>query len=434
MNTISPQVTATGTTENREKARAASLWLGYAPTGGRVSVRHDELKGKLLVAGHAADDVASLLAYACQEVGLKVLILDTDGHITERVSGYFETYDYTCFLYDAFQLEEEDGPRHSQLIAAAYTAAMDLSSEEEAIMNAAMQKLTMQDTRASPVVLFDALEGVEGFRGFYIDKLKGRIGALKFLESAENGSFRSLLSLGSSIVSFRSAQYPQAMEVAAAAFVAKLLTMLPSARSKPDLVIMNDVHRLFRANPRPQHVNRLLGELLDASITVVLVSDQSHALSQALQDGFPSKILSSDAWNEGAEGRWKGNSREPILPNACVIADGHFGHQRTFIPRLFEVKTSEPRKGPGVVEQMPADDKLTALILDDVRQFDASTRASLIEFLSGDYGAESVKHELDRLESQGHIKLESKPVRSGDPMLVYTLTASGQRLLEMLHN
>jgi len=47
---------------------------------------------------------------------------------------------------------------------------------------------------------------------------------------------------------------------------------------------------------------------------------------------------------------------------------------------------------------------------------------------------EAVKHELDRLETQGHIKLESKPVRSGDPMTVYTLTPSGERLLEAMHN
>jgi hypothetical protein len=166
MNTISPQVTATGNDDRRENAHVASLWLGYAPTGGRMSVRYDELKGKLLVVGNAADDVASLLAYACQEVGLKVLILDTGGHITERVSGYFETYDFTCFLYDAFQLDEEERQRQSQLIAAAYTTALDLSSEEEAIMNAAMHHLEMVDNRASPVVLFEKVGEVEGFRGF----------------------------------------------------------------------------------------------------------------------------------------------------------------------------------------------------------------------------------------------------------------------------
>ena len=436
MTTNSP-ISATGRTEKQGKAHAASLWLGYAPTGGRVSMRYDELKGKLLVAGHAADGVATLLAYACQEVGLKVLLLDVDGHLSERISGYFQTYDYTCFLYDAFQFEEEEGgPRHSQLLAAAYTTAMDLDSEEEAIMNAAMHHLAMQDTRASPAVLYDALGVVEGFRGFYVDKLKGRVGGLKFLESAENGSFRTLLSLGSSLITFKSAMYPQATEIAAAAFLAKLLAILPTAGTKPDLIIMNDAHRLFRANPRPQHENRLLGELLDASMTVVMVSDQIHSLSQPLQNAFPVKILSSDAWNEGVESHWKENTREPILPNAFMIADGHFGHQRPFIARSLEVKTSEPRKGPAVLAEAQSEqpnDELTLLILTDVKRYAAPTRASLIEFLSGEYGTDSVKHELDRLHAQGHIKLESKQMRSGgDQTLMYRITESGDRLLEVL--
>ena len=431
----SPQTTAIQDTEGRDDSSAAPLWLGYSPTGGRASLRFDELKGKLLIAGHAADAITSLLALACQEAGLRVLVLDADGRISERISGYFETYDYTCFLYDAFQLEEEEGPRHSQLIAAAYTAALGLSSEEEAILNAGLHNLAMKETLASPTVVFDTLEGVEGFRGFYVDKLKGRIGALKFLESTENGSFRSLLALGSSIISFKSAKYPQAAEVAVSIFVAKILAVLPGAKTGPHLVIVNDAHRLFRANPRPQHVSRLLTELLEASITLVLVSDQSRALSEMVQDAFPTKILSSDAWNEGIEGRWKANGRDAILPNAFVLADGHFGHQRTIIPRYFESKTSEPRKGPGVIEQKPADEELTALVLEDIGRFSAPTRVSIIEYLSGDYGTEEVKHELDRLQAQGHIKHESKPVRSGgDPMLVYSITPSGQRLLEALRN
>ena len=434
MNSISPQPAVTRTTEKAVSSHATSLCLGYAPSGGRVCMRYDELKGKLLVAGHAADNLASLLAYACHEAGLRALILDVDGRLAERISGYFETYDYTCFLYDAFQMEEDCGPRHSQLIAAAYTAALGLSSEEEAIMNAAMHHLAMVDNRASPVVLFEKVGDVEGFRGFYVDKLKGRIASLKYLEAPENGSFRSLLSLGSSIVTFSGAQYPQAAEIAAVAYLAKLLAVLPEAKSKPDLVILNDAHRLFRGNPRPQHANRLLSELLDASVTVVSVTDQYDALSEALRDAFPTKLLASDVWNEGVENRWKGSTREPILPNAFVFADGHFGHQRTFIPRSFEAKVSEPRKGPGVIADQPPDDKLTALILDDIKRYAASTRNSLIDFLSGEYGAESVKHELDRLEAQGHIKLESKPVRSGDPMVVYTITPSGDRLLEALSN
>ncbi len=123
-----------------------------------------------------------------------------------------------------------------------------------------------------------------------------------------------------------------------------------------------------------------------------------------------------------------------MLPNSYVMADGHFGHQRTLIARTFEPRRAELRKGPPVVEaNRTHDDGLTLIVLDDIKRYGASTRASLIEFLSGEYGAERVQHELDRLHSQGHITLQEKEVRpGGPPMLVYALTPSGETLLEAL--
>ena len=431
MNSVSAPMTAGDGSAGKV---APSLWLGYAPGGGRVSLGYGDMKGRLLITGHSADDMASLVAYTASELGLKVLVLDLDGRFSERVSGYFQTYDYTCFLHDAFELEEEDGVRHCQLIAAAYTVTMDLTSEEESIMNAAMQKLMVQDTRASPAVMFEVTATVEGFRGFYVEKLQGRLAALKYLESPENGSVRSLLSLGSCIVNFGSASYPQAAELAAAVFIAKLLTMIRNSRTKPDMIVVNDVHRLFRAEPRPSHLSRLMNELLDAPVTVVLASDRKRALSGSIQDAIPVKLLSSDAWNDGFETRWKGKSREPVLPNTCVIVDGHYGNHRTFIPRAYERKTSEPRKGPGVLAPAKApDNELTRLILEDVRRFEAATRTSIIEFLSGEYGEEGVRKELDRLHAQGLIEFDSESPRTRDDgMLVYRLTDAGARLLEVL--
>jgi len=301
-------------------------------------------------------------------------------------------------------------------------------------MMAALHKLARGDIMASPAVLFEAIGTVEGFRGFYVEKLQGRIGAVKYLESAENGSLRSLMSLGGSLISFRSASYPQAMEIAAAAFVAKLLTVMQTAKTAPDLVIINGAHRIFRALPKIDHSNRLLTELLESRTTFVLASDERQFLSQPVQDAFQFKILSSDAWNKGAEERWKGNPREPILPNSYVIADGHFGHQRTLIARSFEPKRAELRKGPPAVESNRVhDEELTLIVLDDIKRYGASTRASLIEFLSGEYGAEAVQRELDRLHSQRHITLQEKEVRpGGPPMMVYALTPSGETLLEAL--
>jgi len=59
--------------------------------------------------------------------------------------------DFTCFLYDAFQLDEERGKKSHGNRFRLYTA-LDLSSEEEAIMNAAMHHLRWW-TKGKPVPL-----------------------------------------------------------------------------------------------------------------------------------------------------------------------------------------------------------------------------------------------------------------------------------------
>lgn len=419
--------------QGRENSR--DIWLGYAQTGGRVSVRLNEMRQRLLIGGQRSDELAALVAYAAREGELRTLVLDADGQLSRRVSGYLEPYDYTCFLHDAFQIEEDDPTRHGQLIAAAYTAALGLNSEEEAIVNSALHQLSSRDNRGSPAVVFDALEAVEGFRGFYVDKLKGRVGGLKFLESAENGSLRSVLSLGGCIISFGSARYPQAMEVATAAFVAKLIAVLPRAKAVPDVIIISGAHRVFRSIPAVQHGERLFSELLDCPGTFILASDQLHALSRTVQEAIPFKILSSEAWNQGVEARWKGNGREPVLPNACVVSDGRFGREKAFIARTFEQRFAEPRTGPAATDRVPSEreDELKVLILEDVLKHEAPTRLSLIEFLSAEYGPHLVERELDRLYAMECIRLETKEVRKGGPpMLVYTITDIGRRTLEAM--
>ncbi|MDG6926604.1 MAG: hypothetical protein JRN09_08625 [Nitrososphaerota archaeon] len=410
------------------------VWLGYAQTGGRVSLRLGETNQRLLVGGHGSAELSALLAYACRESGIRVLVLDIDGAVSRRVSGYMEHYDYTCFLHDAFHIEEDDSTRHGQLIASAYCTALGLDSEEEAIVDAALHKLSVHDNTASPAVLFDAMDGVEGFRGFYVDKLKGRIGGLKFLESAENGSVRSLLSLGGSIVNFSRARYQQAAEVASAVFLAKLLAMLPGASRAPEVIIVTGAHRIFGGLPRVQHRERLLSEVLDSGAAFILASSQLHALSDSAWEAFPNKLLSSDAWNEGTGDRSRERPHDPILPNASVIADAHFGQLRVFIPRNFEPRFEPARTGPETTEgRRRNDDELTAIVLEDIKRYETPTRTSIIEFLSAEYGTQTVEAELDRLFAAECIKLESRDSKpGGHGMLVYTITQRGLQTLEGL--
>jgi hypothetical protein len=409
--------------------------LGYAPAGGRVSLRLDETKRRLLVGGQRADEIASLLAFAAREEDLRVLVLDLDGHISERVAGYLAPYDYTYFLYDAFELEPDEEARHSRLIAAAYTTAMDLDAEEEAILDSAMQHLASEDQLANPPVVFNALDKVEGFRGFYVQKLQGRFGALKHLLTAQNGSFSNLLAFSGAVISFRNALYPQAVEVAASIYLAKLLVAMRKSTAKPDMVIINDAHRIFRGVPRLRHANRLFTELMDLPVNVVLASDQMHALNPLVLDAFHVKVFSSDEWNRIAPQRRNAGAVEPILPSSFVIENNLFGHRKTFIARGFEHRGSEAITGAlQETESLDEPDpKIMGLVLEEVAMYAAPTRLSLIEFLSGGYGEDTIKRQLDLLQAHGYIRLEKKEVRrGGEAMLAYGLTEKGVRQLEAL--
>jgi hypothetical protein len=191
-----------------------SVWLGYSQIGGAANLRIDELGGRLLILGGRANEMASLLAYASSEAGCKPLILDMDGHISSKVSGYLSAFRLADILYDLYRMDES-GPRaHGELLSSAYTAALDLTFEEEAILDAAMQNLAAQDNMASPPVVYDALSGTEGFRGFYVDKLKGRIGTLKSLDAADSSSLDQLLSRPEgAIVDLSGSGMPRAAEL-----------------------------------------------------------------------------------------------------------------------------------------------------------------------------------------------------------------------------
>ena len=53
--------------------------LGYMSTAGRFELSREDLRRGISILGHGADDVATLMAYACDEAGLKTLVLDLGG-------------------------------------------------------------------------------------------------------------------------------------------------------------------------------------------------------------------------------------------------------------------------------------------------------------------------------------------------------------------
>lgn len=400
-----------------------ALWLGHSQTGGRATITLDD-QARLAVRGARANEAAAILAVAALESGARVSVLDLGGAIETKASGHFETFDYNSFLYDSFRLSDDCGAWHAQMIAAAYTAALDFSSEEEAIVNSALQVLANQDNMASPPVLYDALGSVEGFRGFYVDKLKGRIGSLKHLDAANDQLLRRFLE-GNVLLSFRAAPYPQAAELAVALMLAKGLALVRSGLAPP-LIMVTDAHRIFRASPRFQHGNRLLSYLLGSPFSLAFASNQSCALNPALPDSCTAEILSSDLWH--AE---NGKAMPSVLPNSFVIMDRRSGTFNAFVPRMASARSAEPAP---MRTRRSANPALIRAILEEVERFPTATKDSIVSFLSAEHLAIDIEQELDGLHNDRYLILEPKETGVGPKILAYTLTETGSRRLQELRS
>lgn len=401
--------------------RSRKLWVGYSRSGGRAELELGGQPGTILLLGGRADEMVSLLSLSVQEAGLRALVLDLNCGLPRSVSGYFETMDFRSLLYDAFRIDERAGPLHAQMIAAAYAAALDLSSEEEAIMVSALQKLAAQDNMASPPVLFDALGAVEGFRGFYVDKLKGRIGSLKLLEGVEDGALRDATATNA-LVDFRGAPYPLAAELAASLFLAKLLATC-GPREESTAIFLTGAHRVFRSGPRLTHGNRLLIQLLEASFPVVMATGLERALNPLLLESCQSRVYSSDAWHR------RSGERSPVLPSFLVSEAPKTGQLTVFLPRLFPAKTGGTGANPSASEPNP---ELTRALLEEIDRYPLSTRESLVNYLSAEHLPGDINDELDRLHHAECVILESKEAGPGPDIFAYTLTEAGGRLLKEL--
>ncbi|HYA56699.1 MAG TPA: hypothetical protein VED22_07895 [Nitrososphaerales archaeon] len=401
-------------------------WLGYALDRSRGQIGVGGLGDRVLLLGRRAGDLATLVAYAFAEEGRRIVLLDVDGSISPEIRGYFRVFDYRSMLYEAFHLEGEDAT-HGQLVAAAYATALDLTSEEEAILSAALQKLEEQNDMATPSSLFDVLGSVEGFRGFYVDKLKGRIGALKLLETTRVESFDELMN-GRTMVSFDSAPYPQASELTAGLFIAKILYLLNRSERRPDGFLITGAHRLFRPPPSLHHCGRLIAHLLEAPVPLVMATPMPALLNEKLIESMAVRIYTSEAWNSRKDPR-----EAAALAYSYTICDDRSGVSIGFVPRFVRPKRSTGGPPPPR-HSSRASPELTRTILEEISRYDLANRQSVVSYLTPTFLAVDIGAEMDRLHSEGYLVLEPKRVGSGPRILAYTLTESGRRLLLELTN
>lgn len=399
-----------------------TLWLGYRTPSGRAQLELGTAGNKVLVVGARATDAARLLAYAAKESGRRPVVFDLDGALANSLSGHFTTFDYRSFLYDAFRLASSEA-WHSQLAAAAYTLALDLTTEEEAIIDSAMQKVASDGALLSPVAVRDVMGQVEGFRGFYVDKLSGRVGSLRLFDATDDQTFDSLVQ-GDVIVDFQRAPYPLAAELSASLFIAKALAVSHSEGKDLPPLILTDAHRLFRSSPRANHRDRLLTALFDSPSSTAFSSAQESALSPRLREACQVRLSTAEA----ASAR-RGKDSVVTPPGAILLEDLRSGEISRFWPRRLLSKTGaySPSK-PSTY----ADPGVTRQVLEQVESFPLSTPESVLQFLSSDFLPSDVRSALSSLQARGALILEPKESGSGPRVFSLTLTEVGRRLLSEL--
>lgn len=397
------------------------LWIGHSRLGGRTCLELGGPGSKVLLLGSRANDMAALSAVSGKEAGTKPIILDLGGALAQSLSGHFDTYDYRSFLYDSFTLEAPE-PWHSELVAAAYTSALDLSSDEEAIIMSALQAVSKEGTMASPVAIYDVMGKVEGFRGFYVDKLKGRIGSLRLFEAVDDQTFGTLLN-GNALVDFHGAPYPLAAELAASLFIAKILALANGTGVADASIVLTSTHRVFRNTPRLTHGNRLLIQLLGWPANAFFATDQVQALSPQLLQACPVRVYSSDAWHSAP-----GNAGR-TLSGTYVLHDRRTDRREIFVPRRVSAKTGEYASSRPARFASPT---LTLTILETVEKFPLSTRESVVHYLSPEFLPSDVNSELTNLQNRECIILEPKESGAGPKVFAYTLSEKGGKLQEEL--
>jgi hypothetical protein len=425
-------------------AQTVAIWLGHCRTGGRLCLRPDELHPGINILGTGADGLASVVASACSDAGLRTLVLDFRGRIASALSGRFDVRNLGHFLYDSERMEEK-ASLHAELAASAYTMALNLSFEQEGFLNSAIQYIALEQGVASPSSLSDRLNAAGEFRGHTADELRGKLGALRSLSlTGEPGVVREMIRRNS-VASLDGAESHQAAEVAAMLFIAKVLAIGASGGESPDVLMVNEANRIFANLPLTRHSNRLLTALLSAGIARIFASEASYGLDHHFIETSPVKILSSGIWNELTGGKASvGGLYSPqraskkgaaqlsdliLTPNMFILQDSARGYEEVFVPRA--LASVEAERTP---EAQPQKDetKLVKRILETLASYDHATRGSVVGFLSGEDPSEEVEKAVDRLQSEGYLQVVGKNANRESPLQTFRLTSKGYDLLRSL--
>ncbi|HUK75076.1 MAG TPA: hypothetical protein VLU99_04725 [Nitrososphaerales archaeon] len=397
----------------------SSVWLGFTRMGGRFEVKLDDIKGGIAMLGQGANQLAPLVAYACHDAGLKALLLDIDGGVSDSLSGYMDEYDVSYFLYDSLRIEENPVV-HAQLIAGAYSTSLELSFEQEASLNAIAQIIANERGVASPASLADLIQSPDSAKGRAVDRLRVRLEALRSLNLVgEKDAVKQILGR-SAVLSFRNAGSPEASETAVALFLAKLLATMGGEERGPDVIILTEANRLFKERPVFRRNPRFLTAFVSAPLPKVLASDAAYGLDKEYMDTCSVRILSSAAWNGTGRGGLV------LTPNMFMFQNPSYGSSEVFVPREFEGRKGDARTVASTVPT--ADEELAKRILEEIAGYQGATRTSLVSFLASEYDKDLLEKTFDRLQAEGYIAVTPQD-RSGRTIHALSLTEKGRTLL-----
>ncbi len=400
--------------------KKSAVWMGFTRLGGKFELTLDDLRGGMAILGQGANVLAPLIAYACHQAGLKALLLDMDGGVADGLSGHIDQYDVSYFLYDSVRIE--DNPIvHAQLLAGAYSTSLELSFEQEASLNAIAQIIANERGIASPSSLADLIQSPDSVKGRAVDRLRVRLEALRSLNLVGEKDAVKQIIAKSAVLNFSKAGSPEACETAVALFLAKLLAMMGGEEFHgPDVVILTEANRLFKERPVFRRNPRFLTAFVSAALPKVLASDATYGLDKEYMDTCAVRILSSAAWNDSGRGGLL------LTPNMFMFQNPSYGSSEVFVPRDFEWRKGEVRRG-GIVERTAADE-VAKRILEEIAGFQGATRTSLVSFLSSDFDKDLLEKTFDKLQADGLIAVTPQE-RSGRTIHGLSLTEKGRTLL-----
>jgi hypothetical protein len=397
----------------------ASVWLGHAKSGGRLYLTKQDLDGGVCLLGQSSSELGTHIAYACDEAGLKTLVLDIDGFASQRISGHVAAYHPSHFLYDAMKIDGENPNFHAQLIASAYSTALDLSFEQEAVLGSVCQSLALEEGVASPLALAERLGG-EDSSGNASKRLRGRLNSLVSLSVVGEAEVTSKILSESAVLDFRESMNLEVAELSVALVIAKLLALARREKPvSPDVVVLLHANRLFKGRPIFRQNLRLLSAFVAERVGKVLASDVRYGLDERFLDAASMKIFSSGVWNDP-------KNEQVLAPGMFALRDDARGQEVSFVPRAIEYKTGKVTKGAEPKSVVP---DLTMDLLEAISTFGEGTRRSLVSYISAAWPAADVERELEQLINEGYAQVVSKN-GSGSAHSVLRLTTKGIECLK----